>query len=111
MGGNVSVERPLPNGFVYLYRRLTSVASSDPWWIYTTCNLFWVVKTHYNFGIIGLVRECPRFGLMLGSMCLSIVFIVADVLSVTEALSAAIPLGINPFWKVSSPTGNIQTTL
>jgi hypothetical protein len=48
---------------------------------------------------------------MLGSMCLSIVFVVADVLSVTGALTAAIPLGINPFWKVSSPTGNIQKTL
>ncbi|KAJ5240412.1 uncharacterized protein N7469_002003 [Penicillium citrinum] len=72
----------------------------DPWWIYTTCNLFWVIKKHYNFGIIRLVRECPRFGLMLGSMCLSIVFIVADILSVTGALSAAMPLGINPFWKL-----------
>ena len=74
---------------------------SDPWWIYTTCNLFWVVKTHYNFGLIELVRECPRFGLMLGSMCLSILFSVADVLSVTGVLSAAMPTGINPFWKVS----------
>ncbi|OQE21440.1 hypothetical protein PENFLA_c014G03240 [Penicillium flavigenum] len=71
----------------------------DPWWIYTTCNLFWVVKTHYNFGLIELVRECPRFGLMLGSMCLSILFSVADVLSVTGVLSAAMPTGINPFWK------------
>ncbi|KAL2821678.1 hypothetical protein BJX63DRAFT_378897 [Aspergillus granulosus] len=72
----------------------------DPWWIYTTCNLFWVVKTHYNFGIIELVQECPRFGLMLASMCLSIVFIVLDVLSVTGALKRAMPLGINPFWKL-----------
>ncbi|KAJ5426160.1 hypothetical protein N7465_001230 [Penicillium sp. CMV-2018d] len=73
----------------------------DPWWIYTTCNLFWVVKVHYNFGLIELVRECSRFGLMLGSMCLSILFSVADVLSVTGVLSAAMPTGINPFWKVS----------
>jgi succinate dehydrogenase hydrophobic anchor subunit len=76
---------------------------SDPWWIYTTCNLFWVVKTHYGFGIIELVRECPRFGLMLASMCLSIVFIALDVISVTGALRAAMPLGINPFWKVRLP--------
>ncbi|KAJ5672185.1 hypothetical protein N7507_001312 [Penicillium longicatenatum] len=88
------------HGCVGLYRRLTSAASSDPWWIYTTCNLFWVIKKHYDFGIIGLVRECPRFGLMLGSMCLSIFFIVADILSVTGILSAAMPLGINPFWKL-----------
>ncbi|KAL5050887.1 hypothetical protein BDW71DRAFT_171815 [Aspergillus fruticulosus] len=72
----------------------------DPWWIYTTCNIFWVVKTHYNFGIFELVRECPRFGLMLASMCLSIVFMVLDVVSVTGALKDAMPLGINPFWKL-----------
>ncbi|RHZ45708.1 uncharacterized protein CDV56_102341 [Aspergillus thermomutatus] len=72
----------------------------DPWWIYTTCNLFWVVKTHYNFGIVELVRECPRFGLMLGSMCLSIAFLIADILSVTETFRGAMPLGINPFWKL-----------
>lgn len=75
--------------------------SSDPWWIYTTCNLFWVIKKHYKFGLIELMRECPRFGLMLGSMCLSILFSVADVLSVTGVLSTAMPTGINPFWKVS----------
>ncbi|KAJ5210091.1 hypothetical protein N7491_009904 [Penicillium cf. griseofulvum] len=72
----------------------------DPWWIYTTCNLFWVIKTHYNFGILELIREFPRFGLMLVSMCLSIVFIALDVISVTGALSSAMPLGINPFWKL-----------
>lgn len=79
-------------------------AFRDPWWIYTTCNLFWVVKTHYKFGLTELVRECPRFGLMLGCMCLSILFSVADVLSVTGVLSAAMPTGINPFWKVSAPS-------
>ncbi|KAJ5990472.1 hypothetical protein N7522_010679 [Penicillium canescens] len=86
----------------------------DPWWIYTTCNLFWVVKTQYNFGILELVRECPRFGLMLVSMCLSIVFIALDVISVTGALKSAMPLGINPFWKVCSPSvspGSILVSL
>ncbi|KAH8700647.1 hypothetical protein BGW36DRAFT_133667 [Talaromyces proteolyticus] len=72
----------------------------DPWWIYTTCNFVWVIKTHYNLSIIGLVRECPRFGLMLGSMCLSIIFLVLDILSVTGVLRGNMPLGINPFWKL-----------
>jgi hypothetical protein len=40
---------------------------------------------------------------MLASMCLSIVFIALDVISVTGALRAAMPLGINPFWKVRLP--------
>jgi hypothetical protein len=73
-----------------------------------------VVKTQYNFGILELVRECPRFGLMLVSMCLSIIFIALDVISVTGALKSAMPLGINPFWKVCSPSvfpGSILVTL
>ncbi|KAG2002725.1 hypothetical protein GB937_009597 [Aspergillus fischeri] len=88
------------NLIVYEKIRPWEALFRDPWWIYTTCNLFWVVKKHYCFGIFELVRECPRFGLMLASMCLSIVFIVLDVLSVTGALQSAMPLGINPFWKL-----------
>ena len=76
------------------------LTSSDPWWIYTTCNLFWVIKSEYGFGIIELVRESPRFGIMLLSMCLSIVFLVVDTLSVLHVFNAALPTGINPFWKV-----------
>ncbi|KAK2767678.1 hypothetical protein FQN54_003836 [Arachnomyces sp. PD_36] len=72
----------------------------DPWWIYTTCNLFWVIKTHYNIGIFDLVRQSPRFGIMLASMCISIAFMMADILSVTGVLrGSALPIGINPFWK------------
>jgi hypothetical protein len=41
---------------------------------------------------------------MLVSMCLSIVFIALDVISVTGALRSAMPLGINPFWKVCTPS-------
>jgi hypothetical protein len=73
---------------------------SDPWWIFTTCNIFWVIKTHYSFGIIELVRESPRFGLMLASMGLSITFLILDILSVTGAVRVTATMGINPFWKV-----------
>ena len=74
---------------------------SDPWWIYTTCNLFWVIKTQYNVGIFELVRQSPRFAIMLGSMCISIAFMMADILSVTGVFrGGALPIGINPFWKV-----------
>lgn len=38
---------------------------------------------------------------MLGAMLLSIAFIVLDVLSVTAALNSVLPVGINPFWKLS----------
>lgn len=38
---------------------------------------------------------------MLAAMLLSIIFIVLDILSVTSVLSHALPVGINPFWKLS----------
>ncbi|KAK2765072.1 hypothetical protein FQN54_008771 [Arachnomyces sp. PD_36] len=73
----------------------------DPWWIYTTCNIFWVIKSQYDFGLIELVRESPRFGIMLLSMCISIAFIIVDILSVLHVFREALPMGINPFWKLS----------
>jgi hypothetical protein len=38
---------------------------------------------------------------MLGALLLSVIFIVLDVLSVTSVLAAVLPIGINPFWKLS----------
>lgn len=71
---------------------------SDPWWIITTVNLFWNIKYRYGFGYFEVVKVSPRFGLMLLSMCISVIFIVADVLAVTSALQIG---GLNPFWKIA----------
>jgi len=38
---------------------------------------------------------------MMGAMLLSIAFIVLDVCSVTDAFKSVLPIGINPFWKLS----------
>lgn len=38
---------------------------------------------------------------MMASMCVSIVFILLDILSVTEVLSLQLANGINPFWKLA----------
>merc|ERR1711939_1295846 len=54
-----------------------------------------------DLSITQIVRILPRFAVMLGAMILSICFIVLDVLSVTSALKSALPVGINPFWKLS----------
>jgi hypothetical protein len=72
---------------------------SDPWWIFTTINLFWNIKRRYDFGFVELIRVSPRFGVLLLSMCLSMAFIIVDILSVTPALRVGLPDGINPFWK------------
>jgi len=73
--------------------------NSDPWWIFTTINLFWNIKRRYDFGFVELIKTSPRFGVLLLSMCLSIGFIIVDILSVTPVLSVGLPDGINPFWK------------
>lgn len=73
---------------------------SDPWWLFTTCSLFYTIKREYNFGLIELIRVSPRFGVMLFSMCLSIAFIVVDTLSVLSVFQSVLPTGVEPFWKV-----------
>lgn len=70
--------------------------SRDPWWLFTTVNLIWNIKCHYGFSLLELIWASPRFGVLLLSMCLSIAFIILDVLSVTPVLDMG---GINPFWK------------
>lgn len=64
--------------------------------MFTTCNLVWNIKHHYSFSILELIKSSPRFGILLLSMCLSVAFIVVDVLAVTSVLKIG---GINPFWK------------
>jgi len=74
---------------------------SDPWWIYTTCCLLYNIRTRYNFGVFELMYISPRFAVMLGAMILSIIFLIIDICSVTEGFKSVLPVGINPFWKLS----------
>lgn len=61
-------------------------------------NLFYNIRYRYELRVVDIVRVCPRFGVLLFCMTLSVVFIVIDLLSVTPV----IPIGvINPFWKFS----------
>lgn len=63
--------------------------------------LIYNIKTKYDLSVTQIVRISPRFAVMLGAMLLSIAFIILDVLSVTSVLKNALPVGINPFWKLS----------
>ncbi|KAH7136984.1 hypothetical protein B0J13DRAFT_677744 [Dactylonectria estremocensis] len=71
----------------------------DPWWIFTTANLFWNIRYRYSLTLGQILRISPRFAVLLFSMCLSIVFIILEVLAVTPVLSVG---GINPYWKFAS---------
>jgi hypothetical protein len=59
------------------------------------------IKSKYDLTLGQIVRISPRFAVMLGALLLSVIFIVLDVLSVTSVLSGVLPIGINPFWKLS----------
>ena len=65
-------------------------------------NLFWNIKTRYELGYVELIQLSPRFGVLLGSMILSICFIIVDILAVTKVVQGpGLPNGINPFWKLA----------
>ncbi|OJJ29583.1 hypothetical protein ASPWEDRAFT_55553 [Aspergillus wentii DTO 134E9] len=73
----------------------------DPWWIFTTCSLIYEIRRGYNFQIWELITVSPRFGLVLLSMCLSIVFTIVDIYSVIRPLRPGLPTGVEPFWKLA----------
>ncbi|KIY01738.1 uncharacterized protein Z520_01876 [Fonsecaea multimorphosa CBS 102226] len=86
---------------IFLRTRPWEALCRDPWWILAACLLIYNIKTKYDLTLTQIVRISPRFAVMLGAMVLSICFIILDVLSVTSALKSALPVGINPFWKLS----------
>lgn len=86
---------------VFLRTRPWEALCRDPWWVLAACILFYNIKTKYDLTLTQIIRISPRFAVMLGAMILSICFIILDVLSVTSALKSALPVGINPFWKLS----------
>ncbi|KAE8374650.1 hypothetical protein BDV26DRAFT_34905 [Aspergillus bertholletiae] len=87
---------------IFLTTRPMEPLFRDPWWVFTTCSLFYTIKRLYNFGILELVTVSPRFGIMLASMCLSIAFIIIDTCVVLNAFPAhTLPTGVEPFWKLS----------
>lgn len=77
------------------------ICLSDPWWIFTTINLFYNIVRRYEFGIIEIIKVSPRFGILLAAMLLSVAFIVVDICSVTAVFTSSLPEGINPFWKLA----------
>ncbi|KAH4103613.1 hypothetical protein HBH98_011110 [Parastagonospora nodorum] len=86
---------------IFLKTRPWEALCRDPWWIFATVLLFWVIKTQYELSLKEIVRISPRFGIMLLSMVLSIIFIICDILTVTKAIRLPGTTGINPFWKLA----------
>lgn len=87
---------------LFLRTRPWEALCRDPWWILSALILIYNIKTKYDLTSTQIVRISPRFAVMMGAMFLSIIFIILDVLAVTtSAFRSALPVGINPFWKLS----------
>lgn len=63
--------------------------------------LLYTIKTKYDLRVKEVIHASPRFAIMMFAMGLSIIFIILDVLSVIQVLKSVLPVGINPFWKLS----------
>ncbi|KAI9806556.1 MAG: hypothetical protein M1833_003743 [Piccolia ochrophora] len=71
----------------------------DPWWIFTTCGLVWIVKRQYNFGLFELIKTNTRFGVLIFCMFLSVVFLTTDIIVTAAKISKN--AGINPYWRLA----------
>ena len=65
------------------------------------CCLLYNIRAQYNFSYVELIRISPRFAIMLLAMILSIIFTVMDICATTGVFNTSLPIGNNPFWKLS----------
>ncbi|ROW04547.1 hypothetical protein VMCG_04965 [Cytospora schulzeri] len=73
----------------------------DPWWVIACVKLLWTLKRTYEMTFRQVVLISPRFAVMLFAMGAGLVFALMDILSVTDVLADALPVGVNPFWKLA----------
>ncbi|KAI2858037.1 hypothetical protein CBS63078_11300 [Aspergillus niger] len=71
----------------------------DPWWIFTTCFLLYVIQRGYGCSLVQLIRISPPFGVMLPFMVVSVVFAVVDLCATRVENRLGYPPGMEPFWK------------
>ncbi|KAJ6088003.1 hypothetical protein N7467_006917, partial [Penicillium canescens] len=87
---------------VSLFYISTVILAQAYWVTFTSISFVCSIKPVYSFGIVELMMASPRFGIMLVSMCLSIIFMIIETCSVLHALNAAdLPTRTQPVWKLS----------
>lgn len=87
-------------GEYFIHTRPWETFCREPWWLFTTIYLLFVIKRSYDCDILELIHASKKFGILLASMALSIGFIITDV--VTTIVMSSPCAGANPFWKVST---------
>ncbi|KAH9886192.1 hypothetical protein F4778DRAFT_798641 [Xylariomycetidae sp. FL2044] len=85
--------------FAYFHNINDIFLKTRPW--EALCRLVYQIKTRYEISLREITRISPRFAVMLSAMAISIIFIIVDVCSVLGAFRSALPIGINPFWKIA----------
>lgn len=71
----------------------------EPWWVFTTLYLVYVIKRCYGFGVWELVRSNARFFILLASMVISIALMIVDVVDISFSPYWG---GVNLYWQVSN---------
>ena len=51
----------------------------DPWWVFTCVTLFHIIRKCYGATVLELIKRSPRFGLLLASIILAMVFTILDL--------------------------------
>lgn len=91
----------LRNNRLFIWTRPIETIFRDPWWVAASIKLMWTLKSTYEMTFRQVVTISPRFAVMLAAMVAGLVFVLMDILSVTDALTEALPVGVNPFWKLA----------
>lgn len=71
----------------------------EPWWIFTSIYLVYVIHRCYRFTFFQLVRLSSRFCMLMIAILFSVGFIITDIVDAATNPSYG---GRNPFWKVCS---------
>ena len=90
------------NNISKLYKRVRPYEPlmRDPWWLFSSFTLFYIISKCYNMRVFRMVRKSPRFGILLAAIILAIIFTIMDILaSIIRVLSETD--GINPYWKLA----------
>lgn len=72
----------------------------DPWWVFSSLVLFHVVRKCYGINLWRLIHKSPRFGILLASILIAIIFTVCDIVASVEP-TLSLTDGINPYWKLA----------
>lgn len=51
----------------------------DPWWIFCSGILFYVISRSYGMGVVRIIQKSPRFGILFTSIILAQIFTSLDI--------------------------------